>query len=148
WSSRMAFTFSSTRAVCARMSPGTRLPVAGSIGICPAQKSRSPTRTAWLYGPTAAADPAGLIMLLLSILVECYRRTVVLQLWTIYAHHRDRHGQRSPRSQHEPSTRTGRGCFGPGRASRWRRLHPEAHARPRQPQRSLARLGPETRARG
>src|SRR5688572_23444510 len=67
WSSRMAFTFCSTRSVCTLASPATRSPVAGSRGICPAQNSRSPTRTAWLYGPTALGDFAGLMICLVAI---------------------------------------------------------------------------------
>src|ERR671928_1507649 len=31
--------------------PSARLPVLGSIGTWPEQKSRPPERTAWLYGP-------------------------------------------------------------------------------------------------
>src|SRR6186713_755197 len=49
------------------MSPVIRLPSAGLMGICPAQNSRSPTRTAWLYGPTAVGDFAGLMICLVAI---------------------------------------------------------------------------------
>ena len=40
WSSRIALTFCSTRSVCILMSPATRLPVFGSIGIWPAQNNQ------------------------------------------------------------------------------------------------------------
>ena len=42
---------SSVRFVCDAMSPLSVMPVAGSIGPCPARKSRSPSTMAWEYGP-------------------------------------------------------------------------------------------------
>src|SRR4051794_41977958 len=40
--------------------PSARLPVLGSIGTWPEQKSRPPERTAWLYGPAGlGASGAG-----------------------------------------------------------------------------------------
>src|SRR5207253_7251572 len=50
---RTAPRFSITRSVCARMSPGTNCCVAGSSGICPLVKMKSPSEMACEYGPIA-----------------------------------------------------------------------------------------------
>src|SRR5450759_4505292 len=52
--SSTALRFSSTRSVCAAMSPSTILPVAGSRGIWPLRKAKPFETTAWEYGPIAA----------------------------------------------------------------------------------------------
>src|SRR5215207_5826608 len=48
---RTAAMLSSARRAWTVMSPSTSSPLAGSIGICPARKSRLPARTACEYGP-------------------------------------------------------------------------------------------------
>src|SRR5687768_6009582 len=58
---RIILTFSRTRSVCSPTSPLINCPLAGTSGICPAQNSKSPTRTAWLYGPAAGAAALGLM---------------------------------------------------------------------------------------
>ena len=45
--------FSSTRRVCAAMSPSTSRPVAGSMGTWPEMNSSCPARSAGEYGPMA-----------------------------------------------------------------------------------------------
>src|SRR5258708_9574665 len=51
---RMAPIFLKTWCVCASIPPDTRLPVDGSLGICPDRNSRFPALIAWEYGPIAA----------------------------------------------------------------------------------------------
>src|SRR6185436_8645843 len=48
---RTAAILSSACRACTVMSPPTRSPVSGLIGICPARNSRLPARTACEYGP-------------------------------------------------------------------------------------------------
>jgi len=43
-----------TCSVCSATPPGTTVPVAGSMGICPEIKSIPFCSTAWLYGPIGA----------------------------------------------------------------------------------------------
>ena len=53
-SSKTALIFSKHCLACSAAVPSTIKPVAGLIGICPEQNTKSPTATAWLYGPIAA----------------------------------------------------------------------------------------------
>src|SRR6188508_636378 len=59
--SRIAARLARTRSACPAASSATNSPVAGSSPSCPATKTRSPARIAWLYGPAAAGAPVVLI---------------------------------------------------------------------------------------
>src|SRR5262245_42019522 len=66
--SRTALMLPSTRSTSSSIVPRTSSPVAGSSGICPDRNSRSPERTAWLYGPMARGARA-VVMVSRSIMV-------------------------------------------------------------------------------
>src|SRR5688500_10488925 len=69
--SRMARMLSRVRWVCDAMSPWSVAPVAGSMGPCPARKSRSPSTIACEYGPMGAGALSVVTAFLIVSLLEC-----------------------------------------------------------------------------